>query len=457
MRNRSAIPIAGLVALFLVLWKIYRRCEALHVGLPDYLGDMLPIYGFERQLYLTDGRIVVRLLMALAAMGVTVAGLMWARREAALIAIATLGTLAINLCVAMIPRGVEGLSIPFTRPQLEYVGDVKLIGDRPLDFVHAYPNLGKELSLHGSTHPPGAALFLWAAHKAVGFFAGGADLMSAQEASAIAIFFSALAVVPAYWLARVVAGSSGARAMLPLYVIAPNLVQMGATSMDGVFLLFSLLALASGFAALKDRSWYYVALAGSSLWFASFMTFAAVLVPALLGAFVLIELIQRCPRAAANFLCLLSIGGVFILCVAIARLIGYDMVATVHSAMSHDQGIVGRTGHESLRTWFNLSLGNFLAFFIGSGLAATALFLICLTRRGFARRARLARSLLLCVGVASISTLFTMETERVWLPLTPVLLIVVGGALRDRWSCFAAILLLGAQTILTELNVYTNW
>ncbi len=465
-RPHDAILLLGLIGLLWWLWSMYMGTAALHVGLPDYLGEVLPIYGFRRAIYLTQADTLVRALVAIAAflIGAGALALASAKRlpAALLLAIGVVSVLGVNVSVACIGRGLGALAMPFTKPALEYIGDVPLVGDDPLGFIQRYPTLGSQLSLHGGTHPPGAALFLWIGESALERFGFAGAAITPERAACIAIGFTALGIVPAYWLAQIVSGTSAARRMLPFYLAAPGLVLFGATSMDGVFLVFVLASLAAAFKAMKSRSlilWPLVA--GAALWLATFMTFTSLWTPVLMACCVAIAALRSGKLAGQMLVRCVLTAIAFVFCQAIAQLVlHYDLLATVHAAMDHDRHVVGRSGYESLRIWFDLSLGNAFAFLIGSGLATTALFALALVRavRSPRRsRSRFVLSLAAALLLLSVSTLFTMETDRVWLAIKPAMLIVTVSAVRDRMTGVLALCALFLQTMLIELNVYTYW
>lgn len=299
-------------------------------------------------------------------------------------------------------------------------------------------------------------LFLWLGGKFFG--------TSLEAASWLAMVVTALGVLSAYALARIIGGAAAARRLLPLYVCAPNLILFGATCMDGVFMTFILAALVACFAAMRRWSVVWSIIAGALLWMAAFLTYAAVAVPLLMGCYALAIAVRR-PREAMWMLARAAIVDiVFILCqLAAERWLCYDFRACAHAAMEIDLRGVRYTGYESLRIWRCQSLGNALAFTFGSGLAAASLFLVALLTRPIVRRSppRRLRAFAVAVAVCVIalagSTLFTLETERVWMFLTPAALIAATLAFRGTFVWFVTPVLLLAQTLVTEWYYNTWW
>lgn len=492
VRNRLGVFRALLVIVLAVAaaftWITYRDAYTLHRGFGRDMGDVLPIYAVERPYSLSidpsaAGRLrlaIAVILVALLALGIAVA-----RRWPAMICVglALVATFAINVTVARIPRGHDSFVAPFARIQMEYFGDVRLVRDDPLKFIATYPKLNRRsfngLTHHAGTHPPGGVLFLWAGDKmfaplptppkpkpnALQRFFGAEDpedvamFRGLDEACWWAVSFSAIAVIPAFILARTIGGASAARRLLPLYLVTPNLVLFGATCMDGVFLTFTLSALAGGFVAMRRWSIWRPIVAGVLLWFAAFFTYAAVAVPVLMGAYAICFGTLR-PREGGRMLVRAAIvGAVFVLCqLAAQRWLGYDMRATVEAAIRRDLEGLQYTGYESFAVWRNTSLGNLLAFTFGSGLAVSALFTVAMFARRVPWRAR-AFSIAFPLAMLALgcSTLFSMETERVWLFLTPAALVVATRAFRGVVLWVLVLALSITQVLLTEWWYSTYW
>ena len=401
--------------------------------------------------------------------------------------IAIVSTFLINVTVARIPGGYASFVEPFTRSSLEYFPGVREVGDKPIHFIETYAHLNRahRIGHHPGTHPPGGILFLWVGHK--WFDAPAAPPSLADRFSALmgnpvvrrsddslehavwfAVGFTALGVLPAWWLARTVGGAAAARRVLPLYVVAPNLVLFGATCMDGVFLVFCLAAMAAGVAAMR-RGWSWVwtslltLLAGAMLWLASFMTFAAIGVPTVMGCYALCVGIRRPLRGAMMLARCGLVGVAFIgLQLIASHLLKYDLRAVADAAMDRDYNGLHVTGYESFALWRDLSIANAFAFVVGSGVAVCGLALTALivslaqTRLRGTGLPSFAPAVLLTIALMATSTLFTLETERVWMFMTPLVLIAATSQFRGRfvWSVVIALSLAQVFWLETQYNVY---
>ena len=484
------IFVVGLLVVMLFAWSAYRDALWLHEGVGRPMGVLLPLYAVDRGVLLgeiegTTQRLM--LAMATAVVGVGLVALSVARRWPTFVCLglALLATFSVNVLVARVPFGEQSFTSPFMRAGLEYFPDIPLVKDQPLKFIADYPKLNRRsyfglLALHPGTHPPGGVLFLWAGDKLFGpppapprpkptalqrlFGAGDPEDdrysdRGLEAASWWAVSVTALAVIPAYVLAASVGGAAAARRLLPLYVATPNLITFGATCMDGVFLTFTLTALAAGFLAMKRWSIVRPIVAGVALWLATFFTYAAIAVPVLMGAYAICFGFRK-PREAVRMLVRAALVGVVFVALQLAaeRWLGYDLRATVEAAIRRDFAGVRMTGYESFTIWRNISLGNLLAFTFGSGLAIASLFLVALFARRVPWRARaFSIAFPLAVLAMACSTLFSLEVERVWMFLTPAALIVATRAFHG-WMLWIVVLALSvAQALVMEWNFNTYW
>lgn len=439
------------------LWGTYDTFDSLTYFIRAEFGAR-PIYADPMPVYLSDSSTFNRFLVAvgIAATFVSVLIVASLRRWRAWICVilGVVGAIAINASVASI-RGEFALYRPYTRVTLEYYGDVERVNDAPLKFISNYASISPTLSHHAGTHPPGGVLFLWLGSKLFG--------PSIEAATWWSVAFGALGVIPAYWLARQLLGSARARRIIPLYLLTPSLVIFGATSMDIVFLVFATAALAAMFWAMKRLSVTRILVAGGLYWLAAFMSFAVITLPIVAGLFAALMAIRRPRRAAKMLLRLALVGLAFIFFEALAELlVGYDLQLVAQSAMHVDFRGMRYKGYESFALWKGVSITNLAAFAMGTGLALSAWVLASALTLPFARPwmlgvlPRLAVAIPVCLVLISCSTLFSLETERVWLAVVPAMLCVAAGV-RSSLVWILLIALLGAQTFLTELALDTKW
>lgn len=459
---RGLVQILLLVAVFLGLawaWGEYASFRSISFVIRRDFGAALPIYASPRPLWLFQDEVMQRLMLTIAlavvCVGANVAAAMRRWPVWVCLPLAVVSAVVINASVAHIREGRESFVDPYTRVGLEYFTDVPMVNDAPLRFIENYPSISTSLSHHAGTHPPGGVLFLWLGTKLFG--------ESADAGAWWSVGVGALGIVPTYWFAAMTLGSLRARRVLPLYLVTPSLVIFGATSMDIVFFAFAALALATMFWATRKPNAIRILLAGGCFWLAAFMSFAVITLPVLAGFYAVAHAV-RDPKRAMHLLGRLALVGLaFVFFQALAELLfGYDFLLTADAAMKRDLRGVGRTGYESFEIWQAYSISNLAAFLFGTGLALSAATIVGMVtlplKWPFMRRriACLAAATPLCLAAITTSTLFTLETERVWLSVVPAMLVIAAG-LRGWTIWFLMIALLGVQTFLTECTLYTHW
>jgi hypothetical protein len=285
-----------------------------------------------------------------------------------------------------------------------------------------------------------------------------------MTASMVAIVISALTIVPAAMLARRFLPASAVAIFLALYVFTPNLVLFGATSMDGVFSFFVVVAAFFFFAAAGDRaSWGRTILqafsVGVSLALATFFTYATFALATLLVVWCILQFFSDRQQGFRTLIILAIAAVTFIACFAILYLCtGCNIIACLRMSIAFD----AKTMADVRADYWDASFTNILGILVGSGFIATTLWMRSIFKRS--KATNLCRALGITVLILSFSTLFTRELERVWMFLTPMLLIGAAATLdrletpqlRRKWI-YASLVLLFAQTWLTQLLLNTVW
>lgn len=365
-----------------------------------------------------------------------------------------------NVVVAMMDDGVRSIASPFSRTSLEYFGDVAKVDDLTA-FLRDYPSL--PLAHHSRTHPPGGVVFLWLVSRAFG--------PSIDAASLAAVFVSALTLIPATMLFRRIVPSAGTSlprstaCFVAIYALTPNLVLFGATSMDGVFAFVLTCTMYAFAVALDDephdtpRRLWLGALAGVWLAVSTFMTYASVGLVVLFGVDWIGQVVDPSRRrhAGRGFTVLCVAALTFVLCFVLLRLLtGCDIVACAHASIARDDQIMKPVRAHIL----DMATTNLLAILVGSGMIVATLWL----RSALRHAVRLSAGLGVTLVLLSVSRLFTRETERVWMFLTPLMLAGAAHELcrlrppaaRRRWLV-ASLVLLATQTWVTQLLLNTFW
>jgi hypothetical protein len=305
---------------------------------------------------------------------------------------------------------------PYTQPFASYVDVPKVDAKGPAAFLRGFSRrtLNENMANHSRTHPPGPILFLWGAGRLF-----GPGLVPAWLAT---VLFTALATVPVFFLARDLHGEPVARRAVALLLLTPSLILFSTTSMDGPMAVFLIAALWSFFWATKEggRWWLRAALSGLALAVASFMTYTASFlalyfaITAVLAFFLDRPLFRRIVRIVP--LAAASAFGFYLL---LYLTTGYDPIAAVKRAMWANDELVG-TGHATFDQYLQVSGANLTAFLVGIGLPLVVVWLRQVRIAAARARAREETDLFvlafpIALVIIAFSTLYTLETERIWM------------------------------------------
>ena len=148
-----------------VLLGVVAVSQVVPVAKRAFGGDVPPLFA---QLHPSIGAGLV-VVAALAAAGWLGLPRLSRLPRAAFLAVLVLfaWTFAVALAASS-AKGWSAVSAPFLRP-IDYWANVPLVDALgPRAFAEHYPHLAARLSLHATTHPPGAPLFLWALSKVAG-------------------------------------------------------------------------------------------------------------------------------------------------------------------------------------------------------------------------------------------------------------------------------------------------
>lgn len=369
--------------------------------------------------------------------------------------------LAIAIAVALIDGGPRKLWEPYQiHHRSDYIGAVERI-DSPRQFLRDYARLMPELPLHCRHHPPGGPLFLWWIARV---FAAGP-----VAASVATLLASSLTVPAVYLLARDVLDEVPARFAACLFVLAPNVVCYTATCMDAVFMTPLVWSIYLLWKARVRHPLVFGLAAGLAASLAALTTFSASFVA--LWAVVLLAITAMADRPRlANTLLGFSVA---VLTAAVFYFVmyewsGYNLFEVLDAAFQGQAGVMKGRGHNSLRQSAFFALTNLVAFFFCAGLPLTVLWFQQLARELRSATASRARWLTLSFASAlllvDLAPLYTLETERIWIFMVPLL--AIGAATRllpDAQGikpsplALATLLLLAGQTVVTELLLDMVW
>lgn len=335
--------------------------------------------------------------------------------------------------------GHAALSSPIDRGP-EYLPLVAVVGNDPAGFLATFADEVARLRypVHVTGHPPLMVLVFWAWDHVAPGPGWAAALVIAAGASSVA----AIAVV-----VRALGDEPAARRALPFLVLGPFAVTV-ATSADAFFLgvaAWGAAALATG---LRRGSWPLLAGAGLLLGSLPFLSYGLLPFGSVLLAVVWLAVrrhgwpgrsgAHRAGLAAAFVLGLLVVPAVL----TAGGFWWFDGVAATHAAWRHGKGDDRPYGYSFLG---DLAV---LAVLTGPATAVAA------ARRPGRVPGVLAAAALLSLLVLTTSGITRLETERIWLPFAPWLVLLTSTLARGSRGW----LLLNASCALAfQLLVYDVW
>ncbi|HEX29902.1 TPA: glycosyltransferase family 39 protein [Candidatus Poribacteria bacterium] len=335
------------------------------------------------------------------------------------------------------------------------------------DIFRCYVSKMKELTTHSGTHPPGPVFVLWLVTHLFGY-----DRM---VKAFLIILTAPLVLIPIYLLAERFYGRRIALYTLAIYLVTPNLVLLTATCMDAFFAVFLVLSVYLFIESAERGSVVLAVLTGLSLAFSMFLTFATTFLGVYFIVLTALAYFWEREKFRGYITALLISGGMFCaLYLLTYRLTDYNILACLNMAIEiNEKGSLHHsgcgTGYETLSRYLFISWTNLFAFFSGIGVPTTALWLrevADTVRRASSRR---KFSIFLMGYVVTLipiafSTLYTVETERIWMFMAPFVLIPAAVNLEGyiegtgrRWMLYLVILILYVQTLALEVLINTLW
>ncbi len=369
-------------------------------------------------------------LLALPALALAAAALIWAPALAGRLGWSKLLTSSWAAGAAWMlalagTRGLDAITAPM-KTRYEYLGAVGRVGNLH-HFVSTYVAQLSTYPTHVKGHPPGFTVLLWAMAQV--------GLGGATAASLLVIGVGAVAAPAALVAARSLTGEPAARAAAPFVTLAPAAVWM-ATSADAFFAGLTAVGIAVFVlaSARRDARGDMLAL-GSGLLLGGALLCSYGIAP--LGLIVLAVAAYR--RRVRPLL----IGGVGVVAMmGLAAAWGFwwpDGLNMTHTL--YEAGVASR------RPYIDFLVISPAAFALATGPAPWA----GMTRLSGRAAWILPGAATAALLIAALTGLSKGETERIWLPFTPWILLAAGGLGRG-W--LASALGLG---LLLELAVHSPW
>jgi hypothetical protein len=242
-----------------------------------------------------------------------------------------------------------------------------------------------------------------------------------------------------------------------LLLACPSLLDFSCTAMDGVFLLFAMLAWWLALRWCSPRGNVAgAAVVGVALLIASCLSFSTFPLGLAVALFTLIAGRRELRRALAR---LVSVGvGYAAAASTLYWRTGFSVIACLEFARARNVSLMSfERDLQPAHLWGKISYGNLVAFGIGAGLALVPAAAARVWKRSLAADAWTLAALLALLAMG-LGRLYVMETERVWMFAMPWLAAIAvsdgpltAGSLR---------LLMGVglvQALVMEMALFTLW
>jgi len=422
---------------------------------------LVPLYAYV-DLHLTTGLLV--------AVGILVGYWYWLRSAAwnpgrlrrSFLPSVMLWYVLLACAVAMIDGGLRRVWRPYELLDgTDYIGAVPLVASTR-QFLADYVRLIPDLPMHCQVHPPGGVLFLYWVKKLI-----SPGPVAAAVATIVAAAFSVPAV---YGLASKVLDPRRARLAVCLFLLAPNVMLYTATSMDSVFAVPMAWTFFLVWEARNRASWLWGTAAGVTAAAAALMTFSAAFLGlwglALLAVTALVD--RGKLRGTAVAIVASGIASLVVL-TALYAWSGYSLLENLRAAVTGHHEIMAGGNYATARQYAHLAVGNLVAFFAATGVPLAVLFFRqtwhdLRPRHDPAAGRVLTLSFLAALLVLAAAPLYTLEVERIWLFMVPLVVItatrmfaVTEETDRPGAEVVFTVWLLAIQVIAMEAVLNTTW
>jgi hypothetical protein len=250
----------------------------------------------------------------------------------------------------------------------------------PARWIADYPRLLHALPYHAGTHPPGFVLFFLAIRRVCaaiidtpspyldqlarqyndvfGLGLRGPDAAAAIASALVIALLGALAILPIYYLARLLVGPRAAPYAACLSASIPALLLLAA-SPDLIILSLTALALCLGYCAWRRRSLPLAFVAGLTVALGLFLSLAFALVAALAAIWLILGLFGPSPRreavARAAAIGGAAFAGLLAFYLALYVIYGYRPIEVAFQALQAHRAV---TTVEAARTYWAWVLMN---------------------------------------------------------------------------------------------------
>ena len=307
------------------------------------------------------------------------------------------------------------------------------------DFLREYPQRMGDQTLHNTVHPPGGILVLRGVQAVWG------DAI--WSAALVRTLFAAGCVIPIYGMGRDLFNHQAGLIGAALWVLSPAVLMHSGTSAEPFFALPVLLSMwmfswCFEIDDMKDRkrrpaeSWKRSTgvgiLAGMMLFVASMMTFSVAMIAVLFSLSVVrriwIDRSRWIPEGGAllvtGLTCVVALTSLYLLT-------GFNYAESLLEAIQNDREALPWKKDPSLSYQAMVGTGNLSAFLLGTGMVSLCWWFRCARHRHSKstidrRENPFGKVLPVILLFFSYGRFYSLETERIWIFLIPIITVSVG-------------------------------
>ncbi len=295
-------------------------------------------------------------------------------------------------------------------------------------FGHALRTYTQEmprLSVHNAHYPPGNLLLMMA----------GSRLEMPWLPRSIVITFTLLTLFPISGIISEFNSSTYAKNIsLALFVSSPVVLSIPSVAMTPIPMFLSSSALWLTLVAIRKESILASIATGFIMALCSFLSFTSIVIACLLFFVTFARLTVYGSKSKVMVILkqgLIAIISFLLLCWLCYIITGFNLLVCFITGVEHNRSIMA-SGYDSMFRYLLRSTGNLIAWLCSIGFVAAIFGIVggsnalCSSSRKNHRIATYNYSVLITVFFASFSTLFFLETERIWLFFVPPWVTVAG-------------------------------
>lgn len=289
------------------------------------------------------------------------------------------------------------------------------------DVLHTYSQQMQQLSVHNAHYPPGNLLLVMA----------GSSLGVSWFARSIVICLTLLTFLPIACITSELHLSTYTKHVaLALFISSPAVLSLPSVAMTPIPMFLTATALWLTLVAIRRESSLYSAAVGAIMIVYSYFSFTSIVVWGLLISVTVAQMfISKVKPRILLKLGIVAMVSFLLLCWLFYLFTRFNLYESFVKAIEHNRSIM-TSGYDSMLRYLYRSTGNLIAWLLGIGFTASVFGILTgsnilrLIRGNNRQAATYSAAVLGVVFLAAFSTLFFLETERIWLFFVPPWMVV---------------------------------